>query len=214
MDRWLISTAREGVRVLFGIPARLGDASAADAPHLEEQVGDGWLVELLLCLLPAERVWAWWTSSDALKQSKLTWSDAPQQVAPRAVEGVLRRNLALRNMTLAIIPPDEQDQEQALDWVGLDTEHFPDHVWTATHPDRPWDLDAIIAWCRNPKDWKSAASAAAQDAERIVTVLDDYVFCMVPKEAEEQVRHALRELAATWDVSIADGAPEDAWPGR
>lgn len=214
METWPISIAREGSRVFIGIPARLGrphSTPAVENAHLEEQVGEEWLVELLLCLMPQDRAWAWWTGSEAFTQTKLSYGEAPSRVVPSSIDQVLRHNVALRHMTLSLIPAGSEAQEQVLDRTGLDSEHVPDHLWTAPDRDDVWELEEIVSWCRHPKDWKSTSATAAQKAERIVTVFGDYVFCMVSQEAAEPLQQALTELAESWGLTVVEGKPEHAW---
>jgi hypothetical protein len=216
MNTWPISAVLRGERWFVGIPPRLGSSAGARdvaAPTLEQRGGDDWLREILTCLLPRERPWAWWLRNDVLRQTQLETARAPAHLTATDLTAPMRRNRWLRQMSLLLIPAQHTPaQDCTLDWAGMDTEHIPEHVWTLPDaPDAGWDLDRIATWCSESQGWRSAAQAAAQPAERVLTLFDGYTYCTLSREAGDRARQVLTALAARWGLELIAGPGADAW---
>ena len=214
MEFWTIATAQLKGHTLLGIPERVRLAGAHAEPWLtlEEKVGDEWLAELLGRLMPKDRPWAWWTRNEVFKNSKLEGKRAPDRVEPWSTTEVLRRNVWMRQMSLCLVPTNgDAAQRAALEWSGLDTEQIPDHLWTAPDGCGQWDLDAIASCCSDAGRWKDPTCAAEQSAERIVTLFDGHVYCVLEQSGAERALHEFNELARTWSVTVEWGDASDAW---
>ena len=214
MESWTIATAQLKGRTLLAIPDRVRRAGAhADSfVTLEEKVGDEWLAALLRRLMPKDRPWAWWTRNEVFKNSKLEAKRGPDRVDAWATHEVLRRNVWTRQMSLCFVPANSDGAQRAvLEWSGVDTEQVPDHLWTAPDGQDEWDLDAITEWCSDARRWKDPACAIEQRAERIVTLFDGHVYCVLEQEAAARALQELSELARAWSVTVERGEASDAW---
>ncbi len=216
MNNWPITAETSAGWTYIGIPDRLGDGQLRRAddgfPTLEQLVGDDWSGAILRQLLAEPRAWAWWTRTESYKGAGLSGQRAPDRINPAALTTVAARRWLLQGMTLAFIPGrDASARDAVLEWAGADSEQTPDAIWTAPD-DSSWDPDALMAWCRDPTAWTSAASAREQPAERMVVLFDGKIFCALPSPAAAPTLLRLHDLAARWRLSVIPGHSEYAWP--
>ncbi|HXU81322.1 MAG TPA: hypothetical protein VN914_07990 [Polyangia bacterium] len=214
IDGWPVSVLSDGERTYLGVFDRLGDGRSYPAsgtvPTLEEIGGDDWSGEVLAQLLPAERVWAWWTRTAVHRNTGLGGERAPAAVDVSTISRPLVRRLLLERMTLAILPAaDSGAQASVLEWAGVDTD-LAEQVWTAPDGAR-WNLDEIVSWCQVPEQWRDRSSVTRQPAERIVTLFDSQIFCALAPPAAKEAMKRLETLARRWGLRVVPGPPEYAW---
>ncbi|MEY4575560.1 MAG: hypothetical protein RL701_263 [Pseudomonadota bacterium] len=215
MHTWSIANASRGGRLFLGIPPHLGAGKSSAVPAaaltLEAHVGEHWLSQLLKCLLPDDRTWAWWTRQQVIRDCKLAGTRAPASFQPQQLDAVLQRRVWTRQMVLTVLPPSAQAaRNSVLAWAGADTEQIPDHIWAAGDGAQSWELARIIEWCSKRRLWRDALIAASLPAARVVTIYDR-VYCAIEEQAGAQVEHQLQALASSWGLEIIAGDPADGW---
>jgi len=218
---WPISTREIGRWTLIGIPQRLGDGRPPERmtfesfPVLEMLIGENWLREILMVVLPKSLPWAWWTSSSTAGLRQLSSQRMPAAVPLRSLRGVLLRRFFFQGMTQVILPAAQSDgQAVVLEWAGIDTEHQPEFIWTAPDTLDVWNTKAIAAWCRSKTAWRDFNSIPNLPAERVVALFDGDVFCAAPTAVARAVIETLRHKANEWNIAVIAGVPELAWPRK
>ena len=216
---WPVAVRRLDDSVLIGIPQRLGDGSLpADGDverfaSLEAIAGASWFEQTIALLLPRDRAWAWWLPSRSPALAALDCQSMPRRVALKSLSGALCRRWILRGVALAVVPPGRTAlQERVIEFAGFDTEQTPEFIWVAEENCVEWVPDVMARWCRDRSAWQAPGSLAATGAERVVAMFDGQLHCWLPAAQAPALRHALQDLAQTWQLTVVDGPAGLAWP--
>jgi hypothetical protein len=214
MRTWPVAVHRTADRVFIGAPDRLGSGVEyrdPEAPSLEEVAGDRWSAQVLACMLPVDRPWAWWATSETVRSSGIPVRVAAASVDLPALAMAQCHKMLRIGMSLVVVPArQDHDQKKVLEWSGADSEQV-EHIWTAPAGRSTWEIREILDWCRDEQTWRDPRSVPGQPAERIQTTFDGYHFLSVPVGEGAAVLEALEHLAREWGIDLVTGSPDHAW---